>query len=90
MLVTIQSLLPHIVIQFGEEMNCPNNPSICCAVDTCVALSTGSFHFYASVAKSFPHCVAKVFAPKDYTAIVLSEIVQSSEQATMTTKLEVG
>ena len=61
-----------------------------CAVDTCSALSTGSFHFYASVAKRFPHCVAKVFAPKNYAPIVLSGIVQSSEQAAVTTNLEVG
>jgi hypothetical protein len=39
--------------------------------------------------KRFPHCVAKVFAPKDYLPIVLSGIVQSSEQAAVTTKLEV-
>ena len=64
--VSIQSLLPHIVIQFGEYLNCPNSPLIHCAVDTCAALSTGSFHFYASVEKLFLHCVAKVFAPKDY------------------------
>ena len=68
--VAIQSLLPHIVLQFGEDMNCLFSPSICCAVDTCAALSTGRFHFYASVAKRFLHCVAKVFAPKDYAPIV--------------------
>ena len=73
--VSIQSNLPHIVIQFGEEMNCPNSPLIRCAVDTCAALSTGSFHFYASVAKRFLHCVANVFAPKDYAPIVLLGIV---------------
>ena len=32
----------------------------------------------------------KVFAPKDYSPIILSGIVQSSEQASVTTKLEVG
>ena len=59
-------------------------------MDKCTALSTGSFQFYASVAKRFPHCVAKVFAPKDYAPIVLSGIVQTSEHATVTTELEVG
>ena len=90
MLVAIQSLLLHIVIQFGEEMNFPNSPSIRCTVDTCAALSTGSFHFYVSVAKRFPHCVANVSAPKDYAPTVLSGILQSSEHAAVTTKLEVG
>ena len=88
--VAIKSLLPHIVIQFGGDMNCPFSPSIRCAVDTCAALSTGSFHFYALVTTCFPHYVAKVFAPKDYSPIVLSGIVQLSEQAAVTTKLEVG
>ena len=88
--VNIQSLLPHIVIQYGEEMNCPNSPSIRCAVDTCAALSTGSFHFYSSVAVFSPHCAAKIFSPKEYAPIVLSGIVQLSEHAAVTTNLEVG
>jgi hypothetical protein len=71
-------------------LNCPNSPSIRCTVDTCAALSTGSFHFHASVAERFPYCVAKVFSLKEYLPIVLSGIVQSSEQAIVTTKLEVG
>ena len=60
MLVSIQSNLPHIVLQFGDIFGCTQSPSIRCAVDTCAALSTGSFHFYASVAKRFPHCVASI------------------------------
>jgi hypothetical protein len=88
--ISIQSNLPHIVLQLGIALDCPDCPSIRCAVDTCAALSTGSFHFFASVAKRFPHCVAKIFAPKDYSPIVLSGIVQSSEQAAETTELEVG
>jgi hypothetical protein len=40
--ITIQSNLPHIVMQFGESLDCPNCPSIRCAVDTCAALTTGS------------------------------------------------
>jgi hypothetical protein len=88
--ISIQSNLPHIALQLGIDLDCPNFPTIRCAVDTCAALSTGSFHFFASLAKRFPHCVAKIFAPKDYSPIILSGIVQSSEQATVTTELEVG
>jgi hypothetical protein len=84
------SNLPHIVMQFGESLDCPNCPSIRCAVDTCAALTTGSFHFYAAIAKRFLHCVAKVFAPKDYVVIVLLGIVGHHDQAAVTTKLEVG
>jgi hypothetical protein len=88
--IAIQSNLPHIVMQFGESINCPNCPLIRCAINTCAALTTGSFHFYAAIAKRFPHCVTKFFAPKDYAAIVLSGIVGHRNQAAVTTKLEVG
>jgi hypothetical protein len=50
---------------------------------------TGNFHFFASVAKRFPHCVSKIFTPEEYAPIVLSGIV-SSNAVSITTKLEVG
>jgi hypothetical protein len=49
----------------------------------------GNFHFFASVAKRFPHCVANIYTPEDYKPIVLSGIVQSNKES-VTTKLEVG
>ena len=88
--ISIQSNLPHIALQLGIDLDCPDCPTIRCAVDTCAALCTGSFHFFASLAKRFPHCVAKIFAPKDYAPIILSGIVQSSDKAPVTTELEVG
>jgi hypothetical protein len=88
--ITIQCTLPHIVLQLGNDLDCPNCPSIRCAVDTCAALSTGSFHFFAAIAKRSPHCVAKIFAPNEYAPIILSGIVQSSDEAAGTTNLEVG
>jgi len=75
--IAIHSNLPHIVMQFGTTLDCPNSPSIHCAVDSCAALSTGNIHYFASLAKRFPHCLAKVFAPQDYAPIVLSGVVQS-------------
>jgi hypothetical protein len=50
---------------------------------------TENFHFFASAAKCFPHCIAKIFTPKDYAPIVLSGTVQSNEES-VTTELEVG
>jgi len=88
--IAIHSNLPHIVMQFGPTLDCPNSPAIRCAVDSCAALSTGNFHYFASLAKRFPHCVAKVFAPQDYAPIVLSGVVQSHQQEAVTTELEVG
>jgi hypothetical protein len=64
--ILIQSNLPHIAIKFGQDLDDSNCPMICCALDTCVALMTGSFHFFAAIAKRYPHCVEKVFAPQDY------------------------
>jgi hypothetical protein len=87
--VSIQSNLPHIVMQFGLDPNCPNCPSICCAVDSCAALTTGNFHFVASLVKQFSHIVTKIFAHQDYALIILSGIVQSNQEA-VTTNLEVG
>jgi hypothetical protein len=87
--ISIQSNLPHITIQFGADLDCPNCPSIHCAIDLCAALTTGNFHFFASVAKCFPHCIAKMYTPDNYAPIVLSGIVQSNEES-VTTELEVG
>jgi hypothetical protein len=58
--ITIQSMLPHIVLQFGPNMDTANCPLICCAVVTCTALTTGNFHFFSAVAKCYPHCTAKI------------------------------
>jgi hypothetical protein len=58
-------------------------------VDTAAALSTGNFHFVAAVAKQYPHCVAKLFVPKDYNPIVLSGIIQHGGES-ITTELTVG
>jgi hypothetical protein len=87
--ISIQSNLPHIILQFGADLDCPNCPSICCSVDLCAALMTGNFHFFASVAKRFPHCVSKIFTPKEYAPTVLSGIVLS-DAVSITTKLKVG
>ncbi len=87
--ILTQSNLPHITLQFGANLDCPNCPSICCAVDSCAALSTRNFHFFTSVAKCFLHCIAKIYTPEDYMPIVLSGIVQSNKES-VTIKLEVG
>ncbi len=85
--ILIQSNLPHIIFQFGANLDCPNCPLIYCTIDLCAALTTGN-HFFALVAKHFPHCVAKIYTPEDYAQIVLSGIVQSNKDS-VTTKLEV-
>ena len=87
--VSIQSNLPHIVMKFGLNPDCPNCPSIRCAIDSCAALTTGNFHFFALLVMQFPHIVTKIFAPQDYAPIILSGMDQSNQEA-VTTNLEVG
>jgi hypothetical protein len=79
--ISIQSNLPHIPIKFGQDLNSPDCPTICCAVDTCAALTTGSFHFFAAIAKHFPHCIVKIFAPQDYASIILMGIAQNNKES---------
>jgi hypothetical protein len=85
----IVSNFPHIHLQLGTDLDCPNCPIVRCVVDTVAALSTGNFHFVVAVAKRYPHCVAKIYVPKDYNPIVLSGIVQRGGDL-VTTELTVG
>jgi hypothetical protein len=85
----IVSNFPHIHLQLGTVLDCPNCPVIRCVIDTAAALSTGNFHFVAAVAKQYQHCVAKLFVPKDYNPIVLSGIVQRGSES-VTTELTMG
>jgi hypothetical protein len=87
--ITIQSNLPHIVLQFGPDLDMADCPQVHCAVDTCTALTTGNSYFFAAVAKCYLHCLAKLLMPEDYTPIVLSGIVQANDTR-VTTELEVG
>jgi hypothetical protein len=85
----IVSNLPHILLNFGTSLDDPDCPSVRCLVDTGAALTTGNFHYVATIAKRFPHCVAKVYGPDDYNAIVLSGIIQCGAGDSVATELTV-
>jgi hypothetical protein len=85
----IVSNFPHIRLQLGSSLDNLDCPVVHCVVDTAAALSTGNFHFVVAVAKRYPHCVARLFVPKDYNPIVLSGIVQRGGKS-VTTKLTGG
>merc|ERR1712086_695583 len=87
--VPIQTSFPHMNLQLGPEIGCANCPMLRCVINTAAALSTGNFHFFAKVAKTFPHCVVKIYAPKDYSPIILSGIVQQRGES-VTTELNVA
>jgi hypothetical protein len=71
-------------LQLGATLDCPNCPILRCVVDTAAALTTGNFHFVAALAKKYPHCVAKLYAPEDYNPIILSGIIQHGGESVMT------
>ncbi len=85
----ILSIFPHVCLQLGATLDCPDCPILHCMVDTAAALTTGTFHFVAALAKKYPHCIAKLYAPEDYNPIVLSGIVQRGGES-ITMDLTVG
>jgi hypothetical protein len=87
--VNIQSLLPHISLQLGTSSDNTNVPMIRCMVDTGAALNTRNYSFYAAIAKRYPHCVAKIFLPKDYSPIILLGVIKDEAQA-ITTSLSIA
>jgi hypothetical protein len=87
--VPIQPSFPHIILQLGQVLGCSKCPAICCIVDTAAALNTGNLHYYAAIAKAFPHTVAAIFSAADHNPIVLSSIVQQGG-ASITTNLTVA
>jgi hypothetical protein len=70
--------MPHITLQLGTVLNDDKCPCIRCVLDVAAALCTGNYHFFAAIAKRYPHCVAKIYLPEDYLPIILSEIVQDN------------
>jgi hypothetical protein len=87
--VPIMSNFPLICLQLGSTLDCANCPVLRCVVDTAAALMTGNFHFVATLAKKYPHCIAKLYVPEDYNPIVLSGIVQRGGES-VTMELTVG
>jgi hypothetical protein len=57
--------------------------------DNVEALCTGIYHFFATITKRYPQCIAKIFLPEDYFPFILSGIVQDSLNA-ITTDLPVA
>jgi hypothetical protein len=58
-------------------------------VDTAASLCTGNSTFLFSIVKAYPECVAAIYAPEDYSPIILSGIVKRNGDA-VTTALPVA
>jgi hypothetical protein len=87
--VSIQSIMPHINLHLGTDVNNSSSPITCCVEDTSAAFCTGNYHFFAAIAKQYPQCVTKIFLPEDYSPIILSGIVQDNADA-ITTDLHIA
>jgi hypothetical protein len=74
--VPIQTSFPHMVLQLGQVLGCSKCPAIGYVVDTAAVINTGNLHYFATIAKAFPHAVAAIFSAADHNPIILSDIVQ--------------
>jgi hypothetical protein len=87
--VPVLTSLPTIALPIG----CPTDdsfPAIKCIIDTAAGLSTGNIRYIGSLAKQYPHTVARIYAPSNYSPILLSGIVSNSkdEAQLATTELD--
>ncbi len=87
--VPIQAAFPHINLQLGSALGCGNCLVTCCVVNTVAALKTGNLYFLAEISKAYPHTVASIHSPADYSSITVSGIVQQGGTS-VTTHLTIG
>ena len=73
--IAISNDLPHTQFQLGPTLDDPGSPLVRVAIDTCAGVSTGCVMYLLALAKSYPHCLHRVYGPKEYAKITLSGIV---------------
>jgi hypothetical protein len=88
--VPIQLAFPHIILELGSQLGDANNPAIRTVIDTAAALTTGNLHFFAAIAKAYPHTAHAIYTPKDYSSITISGIVKDINGQSITTNLTVA
>ncbi len=87
--IKIHTAFPHILMQLGLTLGGSDCPSIRAVINTATALTTSNLHFFAKIVKTFPHTVAAVYAPRDYSPITHSGIVEQNGES-VTTDLTVA
>ena len=85
----IQSMFPHIYLQLGTSLNDANSPAVGCVVDSAAAVTTGYLPYWLKIAKTFPHCVSRVYSEENYEPITLSGIVRAGDNS-ITSKLPIA
>ncbi len=72
---------PHIIMQLRSTLGGSDCLRIQVVINTAAALTTGNLHFFAKITKTFPHTVAAIYAPQDYSPITLSGIVEQNGES---------
>jgi hypothetical protein len=80
----------HIILKFGSQLGDANYLAISAVINTAAALTTGNLHFFAAIAKAYPHTVHAIYTPKDYFSITLSGVVEDINGQSITTNLTVA
>lgn len=86
--VQVDTAFPHIELPLGH-IDGDQFPGIMGMVDSCAACTTGNFHYIAKIAKMYPHTLVRLYAPEDYSPIILSGVV-SKDAIPVTTDLTIA
>ena len=75
-------------LSLGPSLETANFPDIFVAIDTCAGIVTRYYSYLMSLAKSYPHCLYRLYTLKEYAPITLSGIVQNNNSLAVTTVLD--
>jgi hypothetical protein len=88
--IAIHSPMAHLNLQTGTSNEDRDCPALKCVFDLGAALSTANFHLMEAIIWQFPCILKKIYLPEDYTAIVLSGIINTTDLAPVTMELTVN
>jgi hypothetical protein len=88
--ITIHNPMAHVTLQTGSCDETKDCPGIRCLFDSGAALNMVNYHFMEAVICQYPHIIKQIYLPDNYAAIILSRIVSSAMDGSITTKLSVG
>ncbi len=82
--IAIVQCLPHMKLSLGPSLETANCPNIYVAIDMCTGIVNGYYSYLMSLAKSYPHCLYRLYTSKEYASITLSGIVQNDNSPAVT------
>jgi hypothetical protein len=88
--ITIHSPTAHMTLQMGLCDKTKDCLGIQCVIGSGAVLNTANYHFMKALIQQNSHIIKKIYLPDNYAAIILSGIVSSPTDNSITTKLSVG